>query len=74
MLIEAAKGGHTAVVNLLLDWPNTAISPTPDLTQLTPPDSQVITNEVCRHSLHTSCMCSWLKVFSFKAIVLAKKY
>ena len=40
MLIEAAKGGHTAVVNLLLDWPNAALSPTPDLTQLSPPDQQ----------------------------------
>ena len=24
MLIEAAKGGHVTVVNLLLDWPNHA--------------------------------------------------
>lgn len=27
MLIEAAKGGHTNVVNLLLDYPNAAHKP-----------------------------------------------
>ncbi len=33
MLIEAAKGGHTNVVNLLLDYPNNLVSPTPELLQ-----------------------------------------
>jgi hypothetical protein len=38
MLIEAAKGGHTNVVNLLLDWPNNMMSPSSaSLTQLSPP-------------------------------------
>lgn len=46
MLIEAAKGGHTNVVNLLLDWPNPAPSPSPDLNQLSPPQSSLDINEV----------------------------
>ena len=40
MLIEAAKGGHTTVVNLLLDWPNNIQSPSPDLEQHSPPQSK----------------------------------
>ncbi len=52
MLIEAAKGGHTTVVNLLLDYPNSILSPSPDLTQLTPPDQQCNTNEVTIFLLH----------------------
>lgn len=46
MLIEAAKGGHTTVVNLLLDWPNNTLSPTADLSQLSPPQSTVDVSEV----------------------------
>lgn len=46
MLIEAAKGGHTGVVNLLIDYPNSVLSPTPDLTQLTPPDTQLNISDV----------------------------
>ncbi|KFM83143.1 Ankyrin repeat and KH domain-containing protein 1, partial [Stegodyphus mimosarum] len=37
MLIEASKGGHTAVVQLLLDYPNSLLAsppPPPDLTQI----------------------------------------
>ena len=30
MLIEASKGGHTTVVNLLLDWPSQAVTPPAD--------------------------------------------
>ena len=40
MLIEAAKGGHTAVVNLLLDWPNTMMSANPEMQM--PLDSVVV--------------------------------
>ena len=48
MLIEAAKGGHTSVVNLLLDWPNNnVLSSSPDLHQLSPPQSTVDVSEVC---------------------------
>ena len=32
MLIEASKGGHTSVVNLLLDWPSQVLSPSVDVT------------------------------------------
>ena len=47
MLIEAAKGGHTSVVNLLLDWPNSLASATPvSMPQLSPPHSLVDINEV----------------------------
>ena len=46
MLIEAAKGGHTNVVNLLLDYPNSIISPTPDLQQLANTESTANTTEV----------------------------
>jgi ankyrin repeat domain-containing protein 17 len=48
MLIEAAKGGHTTVVNLLLDWPGNLTSP--DLTQHSPPQSNVNINEVSQTS------------------------
>lgn len=39
MLIEAAKGGHTQVVQLLLDYPQSivATSTTPDLPQISTP-------------------------------------
>ena len=47
MLIEAAKGGHTNVVNLLLDYPNSILSPSPDLQQLANTESQLNANEVC---------------------------
>ena len=47
MLIEAAKGGHTTVVNLLLDWPSNLLSPSSaNLAQLSPPQSMVDVNEV----------------------------
>ena len=46
MLIEAAKGGHTNVVNLLLDYPNSILSPSPDLQQLANTESQLNANEV----------------------------
>ena len=46
MLIEAAKGGHTNVVNLLLDYPNSILSPSPDLQQLASTESQLDANEV----------------------------
>ena len=46
MLIEAAKGGHTTVVNLLLDWPNNIQSPSPDLEQHSPPQSKVDISDV----------------------------
>ena len=46
MLIEGAKGGHTQVVTLLLDYPNSVLSPTPDLTQLASPETHVHMNEV----------------------------
>ena len=46
MLIEAAKGGHTTVVNLLLDWPGNLTSASSDLTQHSPPQSLNV-NEVC---------------------------
>ena len=32
MLIEAARNGHTDVVNLLLDWPQTTLSPAVEAT------------------------------------------
>jgi hypothetical protein len=35
MLIEAAKGGHTAVVGLLLDYPRSVVMATPPATGLT---------------------------------------
>lgn len=40
MMIESSKGGHTAVVALLLDYPNNMLTspPPPDLSQLTPPN------------------------------------
>ena len=28
MLIEAAKGGHTTVVQMLIDYPNSLVAPT----------------------------------------------
>ena len=41
MLIEAAKGGHTTVVNLLLEWPNTQVSPNSnEALQISSPDQQ----------------------------------
>lgn len=47
MLIEAAKGGHTTVVNLLLDWPNNLLSPaSANLAQLSPPPSMMDIHEV----------------------------
>lgn len=46
MLIEAAKGGHVNVVNLLLDWPNNMLTTATDVTQLSPPHSQLETVEV----------------------------
>ena len=46
MLIEGAKGGHTQVVNLLLDYPNSILSPSPDINQFATPDSSVHMNEV----------------------------
>lgn len=33
MIIEAAKGGHTAVVNLLLEFPNRFLHSTPEFVQ-----------------------------------------
>ena len=42
MLIEAAKGGHTNVVNLLLDYPNNCLSSSnSDLYQQASPEVQV---------------------------------
>lgn len=42
MVIEAAKGGHTQVVKLLLEWPNRFInSATDQLHQLSVTDAQV---------------------------------
>ena len=50
MLIEAAKGGHTTVVNLLLDWPSNILSPSSaNLAQLSPPPSMVDVSEVSHH-------------------------
>lgn len=47
MLIEASKGGHTAVVQLLLDYPNSLLAsppPPPDLSQIS--NSSLETTEV----------------------------
>ncbi|KAK2150836.1 hypothetical protein LSH36_386g01050, partial [Paralvinella palmiformis] len=52
MLIEAAKGGHTTVVNLLLDWPNNVQSPSPDLEQHSPPQSKVDISDMPRVPIH----------------------
>uniref|UniRef100_T1IU24 Uncharacterized protein n=1 Tax=Strigamia maritima TaxID=126957 RepID=T1IU24_STRMM len=43
MLIEASKGGHIGVAQLLLDYPHNIMtsSPPPDLSQLTPPNMDV---------------------------------
>ena len=37
MIIEAAKGGHTQVVKLLLEYPNRVLMNSPELAQLTDP-------------------------------------
>ena len=58
MLIEAAKGGHVNVVNLLLDWPNNMS--TTDVTQLSPPHSQLETIEVRSRSNDSMHNSSWI--------------
>ena len=46
MVIEAAKGGHTQVVKLLLEYPNRMLMNTQqDLPQITASDSHLV--EVC---------------------------
>ena len=45
MLIEAARGGHTAVVNLLLEYP---ISISQENLQLTINEQQILETEVGR--------------------------
>ena len=54
MLIEAAKGGHTTVVNLLLDWPTSMMSPTAELnpTTLSPPQTTLDVNQLPRVPIH----------------------
>ena len=62
MLIEAAKGGHTNVVNLLLDYPNSILSPSPDLQQLANTESQLNANEVC---ILAKWISEWIGFFLF---------
>ena len=69
MLIEAAKGGHVNVVNLLLDWPNNMS--TTDVQQLSPPHSQLETVEVRSRSNDSTHNCSWiLFIQAFFVLVL----
>ena len=63
MLIEAAKGGHVNVVNLLLDWPNSVLASTTDATHLSP-HSQLEAIEVrfiyAKLVLECHKMCSYM--------------
>lgn len=58
MLIEAAKGGHTAVVQMLLDYPSSMLAsppPPPDLSQI--PTSGLENNEVRFFFLSNKVVC-----------------
>jgi len=68
MLIEAAKGGHTTVVNLLLDWPNNVQSPSPDLEQHSPPQSKVDISDVSMLVVTQNLDEEWYISLVFKSI------
>lgn len=77
MLIEAAKGGHVNVVNLLLDWPNNMLASTTDVTQLSPPHSQLETVEVCSRSndfmhVHTNLVRYFVLYECYISIILLR--
>lgn len=57
MIIEAAKGGHTAVVSLLLEFPNRFMHSAPEYSQPTHQDVNLNT-EVRIFLLFSLILCS----------------